>query len=615
MHHLGKYQILSKIGDGGMGSVYRACLRPSLSSDTVRCETAIKQVALKVIHPHLNQERDFVLMFLDEVRIAMAMNHPNIVQTFDAGVSSEHYYMVMEFINGCSLRQLLDALNREAIQLPLEIALFIGIEVCSALAYAHQCHERLEENQGIIHRDISPGNILISRQGEVKLADFGVAKAADRFTQTTAHLIKGKLIYMAPEQANGQAEPRSDLFSLGAVLYETLAGRPLRTEKRLSEICQGVGWSVAPSQIRKDIPANLEEIMARCLAADPEFRPDSAVALRRALSSELFHLQDQQGQRQDGHETLRLFLSTHDKMLNLKTEGIASQDSRVKRLARAVLKEVLEVSTDHGADEADSETSAPLTKQTHLGRLETTVIETPSNQPLPSASSQLTVPRFKMTQWIVLVALISSAAIAWGLWRSINLESRSGAMNTSEHERHLVDGSLIKKPQPADRSAGQKSVSSQSSAKKGNPPSAGSAEKRNPPSAGPANRKPSSASSHSPKKSQISESSAYEELTDSRGFLDQESNIHKTLSPTKRPSKEMSKGFLDINSVPWAKIYIDSRFYGETPLQRISLKPGTHRIRLTNPLSKLTRQFKVSIQSGKQLKKVFYLQPQKSGSN
>ncbi|MBW2735193.1 MAG: serine/threonine protein kinase, partial [Deltaproteobacteria bacterium] len=184
---IGRYEILQALGSGGMSTVYRACLHGPAG--------ASKTVALKVIHPDLSRHAETQLMFLDEMRTTMALSHRNLVQTFDAGNADGLPFLVMELVDGVSLEELLTLETRK--RLPIDLALYVAAEVAAGLEYAHR------SEAGVLHRDVSPGNVLISKHGDVKLADFGVAKAAGQLAEDPL-AIKCKLSHMAPEQAHGQ---------------------------------------------------------------------------------------------------------------------------------------------------------------------------------------------------------------------------------------------------------------------------------------------------------------------------------------------------------------------------------------------------------------------------
>jgi serine/threonine-protein kinase len=293
MERIGKYEIISLIGAGGMGTVYRARI--------VGPGQATKEVAIKLLHPHLSRQPDFVELFLNEMRLAMALSHRNIVQTFDAGTSDERYFMVMEYVDGSSLRALLKQLP-EGTRLPLRLSLFIGREIATALGHAHELEATGQE--GIIHRDVCPNNILLSRQGDVKLTDFGIARAFSALETTNS--IRGKLKYMAPEQARGVVDPRADLFSLGAVLFELLSGTPLRTRTDLLAIAQG---DTGRQERLRELPTEVADVVASCVAADPGERPQRAAELASALDALIRSGPTDDGVGSDLHQGLGEYLA------------------------------------------------------------------------------------------------------------------------------------------------------------------------------------------------------------------------------------------------------------------------------------------------------------------
>jgi serine/threonine protein kinase len=184
-----------------------------------------KIVAIKRILPHFSDNEDFVTMFIDEAKLAAQLTHPNIVQIFDLGKAGSSYYIAMEYVNGRDLRTLLRKVREYRMPFPEQVAAFVVMRVAAALDYAHRKRGFDDKELKLVHRDISPQNVILSTEGSVKLVDFGIAKAASKASHTVAGALKGKLLYMSPEQATGQPlDNRSDLYSLGLVLFELLTG-------------------------------------------------------------------------------------------------------------------------------------------------------------------------------------------------------------------------------------------------------------------------------------------------------------------------------------------------------------------------------------------------------
>lgn len=283
----GKYQLIEKIGEGGMAEVYLAKQLGELAGFE-------KQVALKTIYPHLTEREDLVVMFLDEARIAAQLNHPNIVQIYDLGKVDDTLFIAMEYIHGQDLRRICEQGIEANDFLPREFAARIIADAAAGLHYAHTSTDGQGRPRNIVHRDVSPQNILVSMEGQVKMADFGVAKAEDRLGQTQAGQRKGKLSYMSPEQLESKdVDARSDVYTLGIVLYETTVGKRLFRGRSDFETMSLVANAkvTPPSEVRADFPAELEAIILKALQKEPSDRYQSAQELQMALEDWL-HAQD-----------------------------------------------------------------------------------------------------------------------------------------------------------------------------------------------------------------------------------------------------------------------------------------------------------------------------------
>jgi serine/threonine protein kinase len=217
LEEYGNYFLLEKIAIGGMAELFKAQQRGVQGFQKI--------VAIKRILPHFSDNEDFVTMFIDEAKLAAQLTHPNIVQIFDLGKAGSSYYIAMEYVNGRDLRTLLRKVREHGLPFPEQVAAFVVMKVAAALDYAHRKRGFDDRELKLVHRDISPQNVILSTEGAVKLVDFGIAKAASKASHTVAGALKGKLLYMSPEQATGQPlDNRSDLYSLGLVLFELLTG-------------------------------------------------------------------------------------------------------------------------------------------------------------------------------------------------------------------------------------------------------------------------------------------------------------------------------------------------------------------------------------------------------
>ena len=271
---LGKYEILRKLATGGMAEIYLARARGTAGFE--------KLVVLKRILPNVAADPTFVQMFLDEARLAATLQHPNIADVYDVGEADGAYFFTMEFIHGQDTRAIRHAVRGRNEAVPLSISLAIIHGVAAALDYAHEKTGPDGKKLGLIHRDVSSSNVLVSYDGAVKLVDFGIARATVSQHKTMTGTLKGKIPYMSPEQCKAHPmDKRSDLFSLGVLLYELTVGRrPFRGESEFAIMDQIVYQGAQrPTEIVKGYPAELEAIVMKLLARDANERYESAEVL------------------------------------------------------------------------------------------------------------------------------------------------------------------------------------------------------------------------------------------------------------------------------------------------------------------------------------------------
>ena len=267
----GPYQLVRQIAVGGMAEIHLAKTRGLAGFE--------KYVALKMIHPNFAQDEQFIEMLVDEAKIAVQLQHVNIAHTFDLGRVGETYYIVMEFVDGADLYQILRRGSERDLDMPVDVAAFVAKEMANGLDYAHRKRDGSGAPMGIVHRDVSPQNVLVSTAGEVKLVDFGIAKATMKARQTAVGVIKGKYYYMSPEQAWGERiDHRSDIFSAGIVLYEMLTSQMLYLEEDIPRLMEMVRKAdIKPVRtLRKDVPPQLERIVMRALSKRAADRYPSA---------------------------------------------------------------------------------------------------------------------------------------------------------------------------------------------------------------------------------------------------------------------------------------------------------------------------------------------------
>jgi serine/threonine-protein kinase len=276
----GPYLLTERVGQGGMAVVYKATrIGPSGFAKTV---------VVKAMLPTLTGQREFVAMFSAEARLMAALSHQNIVQVQDFGVVDGVPYLVMEYLAGRNLAQLRAALAERRIRLPLGATLTIAREMCLGLGFAHNFVDEEGKRRRVIHRDVSPSNVMVCRDGSVKLLDFGVAKIVGEFDFDVTQSLKGKYAYMAPEQVGHQPiDCRVDVFAAGVVLHEMLTGKRLFAANTELETLQRVSLAqvIAPSVDNREVPRALDVIVKKALARHPGDRYGSAAQLAEALET------------------------------------------------------------------------------------------------------------------------------------------------------------------------------------------------------------------------------------------------------------------------------------------------------------------------------------------
>jgi serine/threonine-protein kinase len=278
-YRLDRYELLCPLAHGGMASVWAGRLRGKHGFE--------KLVAVKMIRPEFAPDAKFQQMFLDEARIAAGIAHANVAQILDLGEQRGLLYLVMELVDGESLSRLMKTASERGARVPVGIGCRIVADVCAGLAAAHDLRDREGRPLGVVHRDVSPQNVLVTTRGIPKLIDFGVAKARDRLSEeSSAGTFKGKVQYMAPEQILGhELDARADVWGIGAVLYHVVAGRPPFDEGSSIATLQKVMRGGAPAPLPRDVPGPIAELVLRCLRHDPETRVGSAAALRAELET------------------------------------------------------------------------------------------------------------------------------------------------------------------------------------------------------------------------------------------------------------------------------------------------------------------------------------------
>jgi serine/threonine-protein kinase len=333
----GKYRLLAELGRGGMADVHLAV--------SVGPAGFSKLQVIKRLRPGMTDEAEMRHMMLDEARLAARLNHKNIVQTNEVGIVDEQYFLAMEYLDGQPYHRILKRATQLRRSIPLPFAVKILCEVLSGLHYAHECRDYDGVPLGVVHRDVSPQNLFVTYDGQVKVVDFGIAKSTGRLVETQTGIIRGKLTYMAPEQAFANSvDRRADIFSVGVLLWEALAGERLWGQMSDPEIVARLMQEIPPvTTVRPDAPADLVEVCSRALSRNPEKRPATAAEMRGVLEEYLALHDIQVNAEALGSLVVDLFAEERDELSRLVDRELAllrmgddlerSDIARVKRLS------------------------------------------------------------------------------------------------------------------------------------------------------------------------------------------------------------------------------------------------------------------------------------------
>src|SRR5690242_4484831 len=282
-HQQQRYRVIERLASGGMAEVFLA--------ESAGIEGFKKRVAIKRVLPHLSEKKAFIAMFLDEARLSAHLSHSCVAQVFDIGVGDNAYFIVMEYVDGADLKGVIEYLRKVGRPFPMEPAVFIASKPCEGLSYAHELTNSEGEPLHVVHRDMSPPNVLITKYGEVKIVDFGLAKATSQLQKSESGIIKGKFSYLSPEAAMGQeVDCKTDIFAVGIILWELLAGQRLFLGETDFQTVKKVQAAHVPSisSINKKVPHEVERIIGKALSRDPAARYTTARALGTDLSKFMF---------------------------------------------------------------------------------------------------------------------------------------------------------------------------------------------------------------------------------------------------------------------------------------------------------------------------------------
>jgi serine/threonine-protein kinase len=602
----GKYQLVRPLAQGGMAELFLA-----RQSGPAGFE---KQVVIKRVLPQLTANQEFVHMFLDEARLAARLSHPNIVQIFDFGEAGGTYFLAMEYLSGEDLDTIATALSARRRAFPGPIAALIVSSACEALHYAHTCADDLGRPLHIVHRDISPSNLFVTYQGAVKVLDFGIAKAEGKLVHTQSGVIKGKLLYMSPEQILGKPiDARSDIFSLGAVLHELLTGQTLFERSSAMDMLKAITEEpiARPSAVVHGVPAELEAVAMRALERDPGARWQSAREMRAALDAYIA-----QGSSAPAMSQLQDFLqelmgesriqqrlrppsnpSRPDPAFGFASAAAVGAGSTTLRGGSPGLAGARGAPGSHRVDR-----SAQGSQRTTPGPATAPASQTPQAPindelagapPAPALSEDAAVfasdaaaaGMGKRRPWKVMAGAVGALAV-------LGLVGGWAALRSPKTEQNLDALIPLPPPVPDSIGAGALPTPRQIPASKPGPPP-----------------KPGPGVTSRPERART-ESLAAARPDRARAERSGTPNREPSKPPvgTARPAKASTAektGTLDLNCIPWCHIYVDGNDSNlDSPARGIVLGAGSHRLRVVNPPSGKRQERTVEIKAGRAVQEV-----------
>jgi len=571
---LQRYKVIRRIAMGGMAEVFLAELSGAGGFK--------KQVAIKRILPQFAQEPRFVEMFLDEARLAALFHHPSLVQIYELGELDGTLCMVMEYVRGASLAEL----SRRAViagqPVPsVPVAARIIQQAAEGLDYAHEFQDpETGAPLGLVHRDVSPQNILVAREGIAKVMDFGIAKAVGNLHHTNTGTLKGKLAYMSPEQLNGQPlDRRSDVWALGVVLYELVAGkRPFAGESEASVFRKILIDPLPPmEELRAEVPARLRTLIKEAMERDPAKRTPSAGALARGIE-DWMREDDVRVSSNDVAEWVKGLLPTSG-VDPLTGAPVLITPSRPGTQPKVAAPPPSSVSSPGPQIEIAEGSDWKLSLEVPSGDLATRTSD--SRALLGSSGSQPslvppTPPGSVRSPWPYIASGAIVVAGAIGLVAVMQLKAVAARGSAGQASGAIPAPTVVAPPVVAVRPQLPAVAPAPAPTPAVAPPEPARAERARP--------RPSRVSRHDP-------ASAHPPPTVAAA------------SPLPVPATPDLPGTLVINTDPWSRVTIDGRDVGETPLQGVSLSAGAHTLVCVNPETGLSHRETITLRPGERVKK------------
>ena len=566
----GKYQLFASLGRGGMADVFLALSRGPLGFN--------KLVVVKRLRSALSEEQSFLDMFLDEARLAARLNHPNVVHTYEVGEHEGSYFIAMEYLEGQPLNKIIRDLAKRGEELePPQCARIVS----DALAGLHHAHE-LRDYDGtplrIVHRDVSPHNVFVTYDGQVKLVDFGIAKAALSSTDTEVGVLKGKVAYMSPEQAMGiQLDRRADLFSMGIVLWELLARKRLMQGDSAASTLHCILNSPVPlvSSVLPRIDPELDSIVAKALDKDPDKRFQSALAMREALETWIRRTGQSVRQDEIGLRVSTMFEKvradvTRQIQQHMAAVAAATSPQELAQLSLASLRKF-----HSGMPPAPSGPLLTLGSGSGSGVIAMDPDEPPSPSTGDPASEARGKRRAAVLLLFVLLVIASLGVIAFLLVKLVSAPRAPDASSASSASANASVSTPRAPPIPTLA------------------PSASGTE----PEAMPvASAPPKVALSSAPPAPPAPPSKPLPPL---HALAPSASAPARTMSPASvAPGPADEPGYFTFDTYPWSRVSENGRLLGTTPLLHVAMPPGPHTVVCDNAEQGLHRVYSFTIKSG-----------------
>lgn len=567
----GKYTLIAKIGHGGMAEVFLAASRGPAGFT--------KLCVLKRLHPHLEDEDALIGMFLDEARLAARLNHPNVVQTYEVGEVDGLHFLAMEYLEGQSLARLTRHLRRLDQALPLAVGVRMFVEILDGLEYAHTLRDFDGTPLNVVHRDISPGNIFATYDGQLKLLDFGIARAGTQLMETRAGQVKGKFAYIAPEQASpdGSHDQRADIWSLGVVMWEAFAGKRLfKGESEVVTLHNALTSEILSLDHElPDIPEELSRIVDRALQRDPDERYRTAREMK---------------------EDLEAFMATEGLRASRQDVGafITGLFQRERDEQRQVLGAYMRGETP-GID------IGPMITATGTGS---------GYSPMPAATE---APPARDRRQFLIIALLFLLAAGVGAFFALQApEPMEG--DPGDPDVAAVGSAIAAPTETLDEAPAPPPTAQEAPTVAAEPTPPTTAQEVPTVAAEPA---PPRASEPTAMALQAEPAPSAESVpTRARPNMrpSTRATMESAASPMREPvviapdavpprmdegsSAMVDEGFLTLDTIPWSNVQIGSRRLGTTPIIRLRLPAGDHVLTLSNPEQGVRSTYRVTVRAG-----------------